>query len=117
MKLKITTTTLTDLITSKRKNPQDFTIDDKLEIFSNLEPIKSHRNYATYIKGIFKSNRTPLSTYVDNHCCSETKPISEGILNQFIKLTKHRDIYTRQIGINFQGVFDTSFTICIYCEK
>lgn len=55
----ITKTAMLNLINSKKANMQNFDIDDKLE-FSNLKPLTTHRNRATYIKGIFKANHAPL---------------------------------------------------------
>jgi hypothetical protein len=76
----ITNTATSELIQSKRSNPQDYTLDDILEEFSNLEPIRSHRIRANYVKGIFKANRAPLQSKADCHFPTTTKPISNGIL-------------------------------------
>lgn len=82
--IPITKNVIDKLIQQKIDNPKNYFIDDKLEEFSNENPLIIHRCYATYIKGIFKANRTTLYTYIDNHFQSETQIISEGILIQII---------------------------------
>ena len=71
---------LSDLITHKRNNPQDLSLDDKLEEFANKQPIKDHRSTGTYILGIFKGNRAESKAKSDCNFRSETEPISDGIL-------------------------------------
>jgi len=96
LQIPITDHALTDLIKVKQQTLNSFDLDDKLEIFANQEPITSYRNYATYIKGIFKANRTPLNAFVDNHFHRQTEPISEGILKQ---------IYT-ELNQEFKDIID-----------
>jgi len=90
---------LTGLIATKKANMSDFTLDDKLEEFANLEPIIAHRQYGTYILGIFKANRARLQATSDCHFDALTKPISEGILNSIF----HEIDEKQQDIINYQA--------------
>ncbi len=58
---------------------------DQIQDFSNQQPLKSHRGYATLLKGVFRANRTRLEVFVDNHFSKKTARISEGILEQIFK--------------------------------
>ena len=60
----------------------DFSFDDRLLIYSNLPSLRVHRNWATYLKGIFKANRCRLDVPVDNHFDSRTAKISDDILRE-----------------------------------
>jgi len=73
---------LTELIqeTKKRHRDEDFGIDSQLTLFSNQNPIRTFRQSAVYVKGIFKANFCPLQANVDNHWVARTAKISEGIL-------------------------------------
>ncbi len=82
LQMKTTNHSISELIQAKREKPQDFTLDDKLEEFSNEEPLRCYRVYASYMKGIFKANRARLQSQVDAHFPTYTKPISEGILKE-----------------------------------
>jgi hypothetical protein len=75
---------ITDLINEvKEQHKQDdFSFDDRLLIYSNLPSLRVHRNWATYLKGIFKANRCRLDVSVDNHFHSRTAKISDGILRE-----------------------------------
>jgi hypothetical protein len=81
LKIQVTDHAISDLITGGRQDP-DFKeqTEDSLLTFSNLEPIRSHRKNATFLKGIFKANRCPLNVSIDNHFNAKTPKISEGIL-------------------------------------
>ena len=75
---------ITDLIAKVKEQHKrdDFSFDDCLLIYSNLESLRVHRNWATYLKGIFKANRCRLDVSVDNHFHSRTAKISDGILRE-----------------------------------
>jgi hypothetical protein len=86
LKIQITDHAISDLITSSRQDmPFKEQIEDSLLTFSNLEPIRSHRKNATFLKGIFKANRCPLNISIDNHFNAKTPKISEGILQAIYK--------------------------------
>ena len=75
---------ITDLIAEVKEQHKcdDFSFDDRLLIYSNLPSLRTHRNSATYLKGIFKANRCRLDLSIDNHFDSRTAKISDGILRE-----------------------------------
>ncbi|MBI2183676.1 MAG: hypothetical protein HYU39_01825 [Thaumarchaeota archaeon] len=82
----ITNHAVTDLVKQKLANPQNFTLDDKIEEYSNLEPLKAHRNRANNLIGIFKANRCNIVAKSDSHLASpQTKFISDGIIKAIYK--------------------------------
>lgn len=78
---------ITDLVKWKQRHPSDFTIEDKLLRYSNLQPIVTHRHIGNTILGVFRENRARLQVSIDFHTVSRTKKISDGIL---------RDIFLAQ---------------------
>jgi hypothetical protein len=76
----ITDHAVSDLINQKRKDPSCTSTDDSLLVFSNLNPIMAHRNYATIVKGIFTRNGIRLYPKIDTHFPRRTQKISDGIL-------------------------------------
>jgi len=75
---------ITDLIAEVKAQHKhdDFSFDDRLLVYSNLPSLRVHRNWATYLKGIFKANRCRLDVSIDNHFHSRTAKISDGILRE-----------------------------------
>ena len=84
---EITDHAVSDLVKWKQQHPSDFTIEDKLLRFSNLQPISTHRHIGNTILGVFRENRARLQVSIDFHPVSRTKRISDGIL---------RDIFLAQ---------------------
>ncbi|HME19733.1 MAG TPA: hypothetical protein VKF15_08370, partial [Nitrososphaerales archaeon] len=82
LKRDITDHALIDLITETKDRHRngDYEIDNQLIIFSNQNPIRTHRQSAVYVKGIFRTNHCPLEANIDNHYAAKTAKISEGIL-------------------------------------
>ena len=81
LKIQTTDHAISDLIAKSRQDTAfKEQTEDSLLTFSNLEPIRSHRKNATFLKGIFKANRCPLNISIDNHFNAKTPKISEGIL-------------------------------------
>ena len=74
-----------DLVTERRNDPSSHWIDDKLLTFSNMNPISSYRNFATYIKGLFTRNGVKLAPKIDNHFAKRTPKISDGILKEIFE--------------------------------
>ena len=70
---------VTDLIARVKEQHKhdDFSFDDRLQIYSNLPSLRVHRNWATYLKGIFKANRCRLEVSIDNHFHGRTAKISD----------------------------------------
>lgn len=97
LNLPITSTAMSDLVKIKRGNPADFTIEDKLEQFALLPKITTHKEYGSYILGIFKANRAILQSHIDNHSKASTKPISEGILRQIVSELPPRELELVQL--------------------
>jgi len=75
---------MTDLINQVKEQHKrdDFSFDDRLLVYSNLPSLRVHRNWATYLKGIFKANRCRLEVSVDNHFHGRTAKISDDILRE-----------------------------------
>lgn len=59
--------TLTNLVRYKLAYPQDFALDDKIEEFETLEPIKWHHGMASRIIGILKANRCNVVAKSETH--------------------------------------------------
>ena len=98
LKIPLSENALTNLIQKKRNNPSDFTIDDANEVFGNLQPLRSHRSFATYINGIFRANRAPLTSKIDCHFNGKTAKISEGVLTQIFNDTHKRTETNRHVS-------------------
>lgn len=77
---EVTDHAVTDLVKWKQQHPSDFTIEDKLLRFSNLQPISTHRHMANTVLGVFRENRARLQVSIDFHPVARTKKISDGIL-------------------------------------
>jgi hypothetical protein len=84
---EITDHAVSDLVKWKQQHSSDFTIEDKLLRFSNLQPISTHRHIGNTVLGVFRENRARLQVSIDFHPVSRTKKISDGIL---------RDIFLAQ---------------------
>lgn len=98
LNIPITETALSELIAKKRANPQDYTLDDALERYANPDDkriLRTRRNEAAYLLGLFKANRCKLQATSNTHIPSPpTKPISEGILKE---LYQHLDQRNRDM--------------------
>jgi hypothetical protein len=77
---EITDHAVSDLVKWKQQHPSDFTIEDRLLRFSNLQPISTHRHIGNTVLGVFRENRARLQVSIDFHPVSRTKKISDGIL-------------------------------------
>lgn len=81
LQVPITDHAVSDLVAQRKANPSDESLEDKLEEYGNLEPLKVHRIDANRVKGIFKANRVPFKCSIDaNFEPEETDPIEEEIL-------------------------------------
>jgi integrase len=79
---------LIDKYRSSTQEEKDLFLDNFQEFSNGTETmsIKATRAYATYIKGIFKANRTRLEVFVDNHFSTKTQRITEGTLKAAFNL-------------------------------
>lgn len=95
MKKPITSSAMSELVQDKLAKPTDFNLDDKIEEYSNLPAITSHRNNASRIIMLFKCNRCNIVAKSDTHTPTKhpKKPISEGILRAiFQKLDRRHQL-------------------------
>jgi len=83
--VRVTDHSFTDMIKQKKDNPTDLALDNSLLAYSNLNPIKAHRQSATYVKGIFTRNGVKLTPKIDSHFSKRTLKISDGILKEIFE--------------------------------
>ncbi len=90
----VTRTALSELIAETRRQHRedDFSTDDALLRFVTQKPIILHASYGSYIKGVFRANRCPLTASFNSHFTHPTKKISAGILKAIYQSldTEHR---------------------------
>ncbi|MCL5067334.1 MAG: hypothetical protein M1368_03145, partial [Thaumarchaeota archaeon] len=80
--LPITNDTFTKLIQYKITHKDDTTIEQTLQHFASLQPIRTYAIRASRILGIFRANFAPLSLRVNTHFDPPQENCTEGIFQE-----------------------------------